>query len=215
MRADWVFRTHSINSSTGVQADSLGTYGPVQVLHNTGPAAAQSHILYDSHEQLGTSVVGGVQNPAGTPIRVVSRAARAEAKRATILAVRGCLIGIPDGWIQGNVMALGMRLGAWEQDMTGVFSIDGVYSMWVENNLTPFERVAHWANFRRTNRWERRWTRAYNAETLSPIWTIPIFWKGRATLEPNECWGLYTEMENTSSRMRIQYWLSTLVADEG
>lgn len=214
-RADWVYRQHAIRADNGAQVDSLGTYDDGLVSQTGGIAQAQSHILYDSHDQLGVWTASGIEVPAGTPARLVSRAARAEGRRATILAVEGCVLLSPGEWALGNLVAWSWRMGAFEQDRTGVFSLDAQYSMWVTGGATPFEPPAQWANFRRLNAKEDRVWHAFDADRLNPLFKVRIFWKGRRTLDPRDCWGLYTEMENTSIGIDQQFWLRTLVVDEG
>jgi len=214
-RADWVYRQHAIRQDTGAQVDSLGTYDDGIVVQATGIANAQSHILYDSHDQLATTTASGVEVPAGTPQRLISRAARAEGRKATVLATQGVILLSISNWVLGNVLAYGWRLGAFEQDRTGVFSLDAQYSMWVTAGATPFEPVAQWANFRRLNAKEGRFFRSFNADQLNPLFVVPIFWRGRRTLDPRDCWGIFTELEGTSVNVSQQFWLRSLVVDEG
>lgn len=214
-KADWVYRQHGIRTDTGVQVDSLGTYDEVQVILPSGVQNAQSHILYDSHVQIGMQTAAGTQTPAGTPIRYVNRAARAEGSRATILRTQGIIVVQPDGWVLGNVIALGWRIGAWEQDTTGVFTLDAAYSMWVRQVATPFDPPAMWANFHRLNAREGRVFREFNSTQVSPLFPVYINWRGRRRLDPKDCWGIYTEGAPTSIQIRQQFWLRTLVVDEG
>jgi len=108
-------------------------------------------------------------------------------------------------------------MGVFEQDVaTGNFLLDTEYSMWANAPLAAGSSLslpAQWANSGRNNAWERRlhvgWseTRPFHVQTIR--------WRGRRRLEPNECFGLYTELEATSVNTRTQYWLRTLVSDEG
>lgn len=216
VRADWVYRSNSLAQAPGnPYADSLGTYSPATITQATGINNALSHVLYDSQNYFGDQAVGGVLAAVGSPYRTLPRAARAAGKRATILRTVGIVNIITSDWSLGNVAALGMRIGAFEQAMTGVFSIDPDYSMWVDGPTVPVTMVTEWADFRRTNRWERRILRPFNNSVLSPIWQIPVNWKGRATLDPKDCWGMYTEAESTGVTLRLQFWLRSLVVDEG
>lgn len=213
-RADWVYRPNIQRGDfSGGESDALGTYEGSILNHTAGIAAAQSHVLYDSHNYFGEGPRGGLPTGAGGTQPQLTRAARAEGRRATILAVEGFVYVEPQTWVLGNLIAMGFRLGAFEQDLTGVFSLDPAYSMWLDNPGSPFEQVAHWANYRRSNQWERRVHYGFSPDGPNLV-QIPIRWKGRVSLGAKECFGLYTELESTSVATRCQYWLRTLVQDE-
>lgn len=209
-KADWVYRGHLLNSSGG-NSDALGTYEHQIVPHSTGIVAAQSHVLYDSRGYIAETgragfVSGGAQ-------AILPRAARAEGSRPTILAVEGLIYVEPSTWALGNLIAMGFRIGVFEQDViTGSFAIDAEYSMWT--NLNPIgPRPNQWANNQRGRAWEHRLHWGFKSD--GPVFTqVHVRWKGRRSLFHNECFGLYTELEGTSVGTRCQYWLRSLVVDE-
>lgn len=203
-RADWVYRHHAYTPIGGA-ADSLGTYAPRIITQVSGIATAQSHVLYDSQNWLATSGQGGINTNA-----VLSRSGRAEGRNPTILATEGIIYVEPSTWAIGNLIAYGWRLGVWEQDLTGVFSLDPQYSMWVESAPGPV--CGQWANNGRNNAAERRIH--YGFSDNQAFMVLRVKWRGRRILKPNECWGIYTELESTSVNVRQQFWLRSLVEDE-
>jgi len=199
--------------STGEDADLVGSYSGFIPAHLTGPANAQSHVLYDSQNYT-RQVLGG---QFGVGLGQLGRVARAEGRRPLILAVEGIVYWEPSTWALGNLMAIGMRLGVFEQDPgNGVFLVDAAYSMWVDEPAvasSSLSTVGDWANNGRGNAWERRIHYGFSDNQAFTV--TRIRWRGRRALQPNECFGLYTELEPTSVNTRTQYWLRTLVADEG
>lgn len=212
-KADWVYRHHVIDSNNNPAVfDQLGTYEPGIVSHATGVDQAQSHILYDSQNYIAHVAAGGVIAPTGLPH--LQGQARAEGRKPLILAVEGIVYWEPSMWALGNLMAIGMRMGVFEQDQRlGVFSLDVGYSMWLNATGAQQQRVGAWANNGRNNAWERRIHYGFSDNQAFVV--VRVNWRGRRRLEPNECFGLYTELEGTSVGTRTQYWLRTLVADEG
>lgn len=208
-KADWVYRNNLLNA--GAYADGLGTYEPQVIAHSTGVINAQSHVLYDSHNYLSAS-------RSATPLLgfgFTRSHARAAGRKPTILAVEGIVYWEPSVWAAGNLMAIGMRIGAYEQDVSGVFSLDPNYSMWVQQlgAGTDSTNPAYWANAGRQNAWERRVHYGFSDNSVFKV--VRVSWRGRRVLNDNECWGLYTELEGTSVNTRTQYWLRSLVSDEG
>lgn len=213
---DWVYRSNAALLGVGTNAnDQLGTYQELVMGHSTGVAQAQSHILYDSHDYMAELTRGGVGT--GNTINaqgVLRREARAEGRKPCIHAVEGVIYVEPTVWAIGNLIALGARLGVFEQDTSGVFLLDASYSMWTDQVLVLAEHVSKFANNRRNNAWERRWFMGWS--DTRPFMVVKIRWRGRRYLESNECFGLFTELQSTSVNTRMQYWMRTLVSgDDG
>lgn len=210
MRADWVYRSHAYGPFNEA-LDLLGTYEEDVVSQSSGIANAQSHVLYDSRDYIATQGTQGANFLADLPA-YIGPAGRAEGRNPTILRTEGIIYVEPSTWALGNLIAWGGRIGAFEQDGTGVFSLDAAYSMWVNETTSTFQQVGHWANNGRGNAWERRVH--YGFSDNQQFVVIRVKWNGRRILKPNECWGLFTELESTSVTTRSQYWLRTLVSDE-
>lgn len=214
-RADWVYRPNArLVATYGViDADVVGSYTGYIPAHGTGPGNAQGHVLYDSQNYL-KALVGG---PFAQPTSALPRAARAEGRNPTILAVEGIVYWEPSTWALGNLMAIGMRLGTFQQSPgTGSFLLDPGYSMWIDEPAgagSDLSVPALWANNGRGNAWERRIHYGFSDNQAFTV--VRVRWRGRRTLKPDECFGLYTELEPTSVNTRTQFWLRTLVADEG
>lgn len=212
LRADWVYRSNAQSAEDQDEiADVLGTYEPLIFTHSTGVGNSLAHILYDSQQWGALQGGGGVALGGWT--RAINRAARAEGRKATILAVEGIIYWEPSVWALGNLMAIGVRLGCFEQDPgTGNILLDAAYSMWTNEVGGSSSRPSGWANPGRGNTWERRYHVGFS-ETV-PFFVSRIAWRGRRVLQPNECFAVYTELENTSVNTRTQMWLRTLVSDE-
>lgn len=212
-RADWVYRSSGhIESTAGAGVDLLGTYDSNVLNHTSGTAASQGHILYDSQNYLRTPV----RETFGGVLSHIPRAARAEGRKPTILAVEGIVYWEPSTWALGSLMAIGMRLGVFEQDPgSGNVLLDPEYSMWNDGPYAAggsLSKVVDWANNGRNNTWERRIHYGFSDNSVFTV--VRVRWRGRRSLLANECFALYTELEGTSVDTRTQYWLRTLVADE-
>jgi len=213
-KADWVYRGNARigTDPDGSDADLLGTYEPFIFSHTTGPGNSQGHVLYDSQNWLASVGAGGAD--IGTGLRTLNRSARAEGRKPTMLAVEGIVYWEPTTWALGNLMAIGMRIGVFEQDPgTGNLLLDTAYSMWRDETGGSLSTVGMWANNGRGNAWERRIHYGFSDNSVFTV--ARIRWHGRRTLMPNECFALYTELEATSVNTRTQAWIRTLVQDEG
>lgn len=216
-RADWVYRGPGVDIDapgvlTGPDTD-LASYHAVQTTFSVGVSNARFLVLYDSHDRLNTlqNYVAG----AAAAYVAVGAEARAEGRRARILATEGHIIMVPDTWAIGSTMSYGWRLGAFEQDPdTGLASLDADYSMFVNAAADP--RIGP-AKFADTKTWvrEHHARRVFSTTNDQAIENIHFRWKGMRTLRANEAWGLYLEGQ-TGVDFRIHAtWCRTLVSDEG
>lgn len=204
---DWVYRP-DIWDESGNQVDSRGTYSPIIKSLTVGPSNALGLILYDSEERL----TAGAAWTANNAPRQLIRAARAEGRRPFIKMVTGQFYVEPSAWAAGNVVALGMRIGIFEQTSdTGAIGIQSTYNMWSQTAANPWQ-PANFANDRKSRLWETRVMKTFNASTANS-WVIPIRASINRTLGPEECLAIYLEGESTSVNMRLQSWLRTLIAD--
>jgi len=191
---------------TGTTSDTLGTYGVGNRSQSTGTGNATVLWLYDSHDHLQFMA----SSTATAQLARLPPAARAEGKRAVIRMTQGHFEIEPSAWALGNHLHWGWRLGVFEQDpFTGLASLNVLYNLWGRN---PPATADYWAD---VGNWVRegRLYRAFNNEQTTPVFRVPVFWRGRRTLKPNEGWGIYIEGEETN--IRYDTWFRTFVSDEG
>lgn len=208
-RADWVYRGPPTAGFTGgaVEQAHLASYTEVISTLNTGPANAQMRVLYDSVDRMAEVSYGN----AGTTPQLLNRSRRAEGRNPLILATEFQLYMEPTTWSVGQLIALGWRLGAFEQDPgTGLLSINASYSMWV--NGGPGEDPAAFANVKNWVK-EGRFFLGFSTDVAAQR-NIHIRWRGRHRLRANEAWALYLESETTGVNLRTQPWGRALVVDE-
>lgn len=201
-KMDWVYRSGGYSANDYVQ-DGLGTYGPLVTAINSGPANANARILYDSRNYLREFAFS-----AAGPV-ALGREARAEGRKPQMAMVEGWVYLEPSAWAIGNVAAMGMRVGVYEQSVIdGFISVDANYSMWADG---PAESAAMWANAQRQNVLERRiwWGFGDN----SAVRTVYFRQRVNRYLSDNECLAIYFEVPNTSVNVRMQCWLRTLVGE--
>lgn len=206
-KADWVYRSEFYDTN-GVN-DFLATYSSGIRVLNTGAAAANGLVLYDSKAHLRARMAG----PAGpATVRGGAAASRSEGAKPKMLRVQGQLYVEPQTWTLGNLMAIGVRIAAMEQDApTGQVIISADYSMWAAGGNTI---LADWANARRLNLWENRYYRGFASDAQAFMvhsFNVAL----RVRLDAHEALILYLEGEGTSVNMRYQVFCRTLVVDEG
>lgn len=215
---DWVYRPNARTLATGsVNNDALGTYEPNFFTVVGGVGNAQSRILYDSKNYVAMVTRGGAGSALTlATVGVMGSSGRAEGKKACIRRVEGVILTEPTTWALGSVMAMGVRMGIFEQDVaTGTFSLDASYSMWFNPAALADGPPASFANNRRNNAWEVRQWRYFGDASSNPNMVIRINWTGRKYLEGNECFGMYLELPAVSTSLRTQCWVRSLVIDEG
>lgn len=198
--SDWVYRSNGY-AVNGFVADNLGTYEPTVFPVASGVGESRARILYDSSNYLTETARGG----AG-PVQL-GREARAEGRRTKVVEVDGILYVEPSTWAVGNLIALGWRIGVFDQDVSsGFISLDANYSMWESGGAYA---AAQWANATRQNLAERRIHFGFSDN--QQFFTARIRWRGRRLLAENECLALYLELESTSVNTRMQCWCRTRV----
>lgn len=213
-RADWVYRPSLyIDDEGAVQLVNLGSYlGDRQVGLTPGINGVQTLILYDGTDFLAESTRASISQ-TGIQQGVLTRAARAEGKEATVLAVQGSIRVVPNGWAAGTRFDLGFRLGWFEQDdLSGLASVDPDYTMW-DTGATTFETPAVMADQKTANIRTWRIHRGFN-DTEGTI-QVNIFWKGRRR-SPSSKHGLMLWCETAPGSLTLNLMpnLRTLVVDE-
>lgn len=207
---DWVYRGAVFDAAAGI-IDDLSTYTPFTKTLAAGVAAANAAVLYDSHNYVASTVAGG---PFDSVRQRVTAPARAEASRAFIHRTEGVIILTPSTWTAGTSFRYGVRFGIFEQDAgVGAFLIDPLYSMWGGGSLY----TAHpdvWANDRRWQH-ERRFAQTFSTSNDQAMWTLRFRVSVRRSLNPNECYGIFSETTAGSATLLEQMWFRTLVSDEG
>lgn len=209
-RADWVFRTDLVDPE-GALNDGLGTYVFREKSLGVGTDAARAVILYDSHNRMFATAAGGVSNlPFAMP-----RASRAEGGKAFIHRVQGTIFVRPSAWTLGDRFRLGLRFGVYEQDPdTGTILIDPSYTMWHDPGNMQLS-TAVWANDRNWQH-ERRFGTTFSDN--AQMWTLPVAFSVRRSLQPHQCYAIWMESFNAgapSTTLLLQFWLRSLVSDEG
>lgn len=216
-KGDWVYRSNARVLGTGViNNDLLGSYEAVVTTVNSGIANAQTRILYDSKNYMGWLTRAGIGTaPTVATTGILGGHARAEGRKPCILAVDGVILCDPTTWALGNVMALGVRVGVFEQDISGVLSLDAGFTMW-ESGAGIFDGpAAAWANNTRANCRDIRQWQFYSDGAANPNMVVRVKWRGRRYLEGWECFAMFLQVPTTSVNMRTQCWVRTLVSDEG
>lgn len=205
-RADWVYRSNTFDAA-GTLVDGLGTYEASDQPFLAGLGGG-ARVLYDSHNRF----TAAQMNPGNINLPGQPRAGRAEGRRAKIRAVQGVVIVRPSTWALGSVIRFGMRFGAFEQDPASPgFLIDPNYSLWSVTTATMFQ-PAVWANDRN---WDHERRLAVTFSDNSQLFPLRFNFRVNRSLQPNMCYGIYMESTAGSVNLNLQFWLRTLVVDEG
>lgn len=207
VRPDWVYRANLTTGASPLNAsDVLGTYDFGVKAISTGASNAQVLWLYDSRNRMGSNVL----RQSSTTFGYLAGSARAEGTRPKVHAVEGLIYVEPSTWAAGNLMAMGFRIGAYEQDpYTGLASLDPDYTMWNTSATQP--QAAFYANDRSFNMWESRNFKSFGDN--GSIMVVRVRARLNWSLSANFGLGLYVEGELTSVNCRYQCWLRTLVTD--
>lgn len=208
-RKDWVYRPNLFAIAAPYNAiDAAGTYDIAVRGLTTGFATAQCLWLLDSANRRKTAPM--MLSTAGGGIMAGS--AMPEGKRTRVHAVEGMIYVEPSTWAVGNLMALGLRIGAYEQDPTsGLASVDADYTMWsAAINAT---KTSYYANDRGYNQWETRAFKSFGDN--GSIMIVRIRARLKYSLNAGYGLGLWVEGESTGVNVRYQTWLRTLVSADG
>lgn len=220
-RFDWVYRgLIGVPGDEGEPGDgwfntaSLASYHSLATTITAGRTGATAIILYDSVNRLST-LANTWNNALGSAtVGALSRAARAEGRKALVKRVQGQVLFRPSSWALGNVMTFGWRLGVYEQDSAvGSLLLDAEYSIF-DNTLEWSTHIAVWANDH-GNIAERRYFKGFRSDDPAPGIMVPFDIRFRRSLPPNMCLALYMEVGTSSVNITHQPWLRTLVHDEG
>lgn len=208
MSADWVYRPDGRATGGSGEADNLGTYEGVIKTLSSGVESAQMPVLYDSKDHMTSTMRGSITTSSDLP-----NSARAEGKKACILGYEGIIYMEPTQWALGNLMAVGFRVGKQTQDtMTGLVTVDPALSMWVfdvPSQQGPWTFANGYPFFVEERRVH------YGFSDNQAFTVLRFKRKCKVWLAPNECFGVWCEGENTSVNVRLQFWMRTLVHDEG
>lgn len=204
-KADWVYRSSVRAIGTQLPGnDTLGTYEALVRGQSSGVTNATALILYDSQNRrmaTGRFAAG----PGG-----FQAAGIAGGRSPRVLGVEGSIYVEPSSWAVGNLIAHGMRVCIFEQDVaSGSALLDVDYSMWANATTSS---PADWVNQGRSVLLERR--RHHGFSQNQTFFTAGFRWRGRRVLAPHEGLFLYLELESTSVNVRFQTWFRSLVADE-
>jgi len=203
-KSDWVFRA-DIYDSAGAAVDSGGTFVPGAAWPLTaGVGNNQGHVLYDSANYRSYARTANFQATMPSWFR-------AEGRRPLISAVRGWIAWRPSTWAVGSIFQVAFRFGVYEQNPAGLLTTDPNYTLWLASSAYSAD-AARWANDRA---WVKEYRRFASFNENNAYFTIPVFFRCRKTLRPDQCFGVVAESISGSSGLQIQYALSTLVADEG
>ncbi|WP_165962521.1 hypothetical protein, partial [Arthrobacter terricola] len=201
---DWVYRGSSVGLAAPLGiADSLGTYDFAVRTLSSGPVNAQGLWLYDSANR-----EVNISRTSAAAGGILDGASRPHVAGDQIVMVEGQLYMEPSTWAVGNVLALGVRIGEFEQDLlTGLPSVDADYSMW--NPAVVAQTEAAFANDHRNNRWERRYWMGFDTNDALQVVTI----RARINMRLRGTAGLalWLEAASTSVNLRYQTWFRTLV----
>lgn len=205
-RADWCFRGPIYTGAAGGFEQEGASYTSVFRSFTAGESI--SLILYDSQNYFHESV--GVD-----PTETMSRAARAEGKRATTIQVKGFIGWEATTWSPGSNVYFGWRIGAFEQDASdGGILVPAGYTMF-QGTAFPSSTPALYANMRMQNAWEHIIAYHFAAGNETSRRSMNIRVPAKRTLPPNYCLALYWELAPSSVDIRYTTYLQTLVSDEG
>jgi len=204
---DWVYRANVPGLTVAPLniGDNLGTYDFSVRGLTTGVANAQALWLVDAADKE-QSVYRSAPGAAG----IQSMAAKPEGPRTKVLAVEGIIYFEPSTWAAGNLMAMGVRIMAIEQDIvTSVALVDSDMTMWNTTSAGFQDAASRYANDKQLNMYEQRMFKSFGDN--GSIMVMRIRARINWTLQSRHGLALWLEGESTSVNVRYQTWLRTLV----
>lgn len=204
---DWVYRSNlrGLTSAPFNAVDSLGTYEFQVRSLTSGFATAQALWLVDAADRENSVAVTSTTQAA-----LQSKAAKPEGPRTRVLEVEGHIYIEPSTWAAGNLMAVGIRICALEQDIvTGLASVDPDMTMWLNTGVGYAGAAAVYANDRQLNMHEQRAYKGFSDNQTFMV--VHVRAKTPWTLQSHHGLALWLEAESTSVNVRYQTWLRTRV----
>lgn len=212
-KTDWVYRSNMYGLGGGAtplqQVDIQGTYEWSVRGLTAGYGTSQVLWLVDAQDREWSIAPYSATGVAAT---MQSKAAKPAARRTKCLFVEGHIYFEPTTWAVGNLMAVGARIVAMEQDiLTGFAVLDADYTMWNNGMAGPGRGAAAiYANDRQLNMWEKRMYKAFTSNNEA-LMVMHIRARLNWALQPHHGLGILLEAESTSVNLRYQTWLRTLV----
>lgn len=208
-KMDWVYRSNLRGLSTApwTGTDSLGTYEFQVRSLTTGIAGATALWLVDAKNR---EMSGALTN--SNQAQLQPSASRPEPSRTRVHMVEGIIYIEPSTWAVGNLMAMGVRICALEQDInTGLASVDPDMTMWL-NAAAGMQQsaAAIYANDKQLCMYEQRAFKSFGDN--GSIMVMRIRARLNWTLQAQHGLALWLEGESTSVNVRYQTWLRTLVS---
>lgn len=213
-RGDWVYRGGTTDETGTADYFDASYAGVYQALSSSGTSSVSAAlILYDSHDWF-TVMGGGLGNALSGG--VMSKAARAEGRKAKMLRVQGQFSVQASTWTLGNEVRFGLRIGIFQQDPEdGGILVPAAYRMMTEPGVDQIvQGTSVWADHRRMNQWEHRHYLHFATGNEQSLRTLRINTPIRGSLNANECLALYMENAPGGVALRFQSWLRTYVVDE-
>lgn len=212
MRGDWVYRGLEYTPAGAQLASQTSSY--TGLTRNSGAYTLSSGtqiglILYDSSNYM-------MRTTTQTATSRMSTAARAEGRRATVMAVNGFIFITPNAWTVGSNFLIGWRLVVCDQnEFTGALDLPAAYSF-VQQAPTAALPSSDFAMS--ANGWGNL-AEGYKFQTFDQndaSWMLHIKWRGRRSLESNSCLGLLMESAGPavgSTTLLVSPRLRSLVHD--
>lgn len=214
---DWVYRGFEYDADTGAPYTTqvasftgLDRNGGAYTLAVGTPAGL---ILYDSADY----ITQGVRLISAGSASMMGRESRAEGRRPTIHAVEGTLYLQPTSWTAGTDFVVGARIVICDQNLTtGSLDLPANYTILGSAVFTNIDaEPSVWANG-----WGNLKTavlrQAFATENDMARFQMRLSWRGRRTLQPNTCLGIYIESGGPavgSTSIRFGARFRTLVTD--
>jgi len=189
---DWVYRSRQYLLDGTTVSVSPGAWSPSPNTLTTGATNSVALMLLDSNN-FHTKTLS--PNNALGDSGFVMGPARVDGRGPLVCAVQGHIFITPSTWAVNNILAVGIRLTIAEQDVDdGIPELDADYSInrpaaaaTPANDLTLFANMPGGL---------KDWQVYRQFSDNSAVIAVPIFWKGKRRLRPEECLFLHLEGNN-------------------